>query len=290
MSDQDKLDALCSKSPDARYDAAKYLAAHPLFKNKQRLQVAYDKENVGYIKNTIQIALKRIESNFSPVQNNDITDASVSEDRSMYLRAVSEIAGFFLHELEPIIGRISLSARREINEFDNSQTKRHIGSLKLLLGAITELRQANKSKNSTEFNFENFVESVIANEHSKYSKNINLSGNRGLTTISDKNLLILALNNGIRNAIDSCLLSEREPKIIIRWGETNIDYYLSIIDNGGGLSNSIEELKKIGVSTKKSHFGYGLSILNNAMERIDGHWTLDNNVFGGAILTLRWNK
>lgn len=288
MNHSEIIAKLKSNSPDYRYEVAKFLAGEQIPLLEDYLNIAYEKETVGYIKKTLYIAITRLKSVKPSIIESDHIDES--HNQNSYLDGMNEMASIFLHELEPVVGRISYTARREIGSFNDSETSRHIDKLRSIIQAITELRQVNKSKNTEEINIENYISKIIEAEFSNDVSSITLSGNKSINSICDGNLLSLAIINGIKNSLESCIECEIKPNLVIRWGETNVDWYICIVDNGAGITIPIDELKKRSVSTKKNHLGYGLLIINNAMERIDGHWTLENDVAEGANLTLRWNK
>jgi len=282
------LQKLKSSSPDDRYQAAKVLAGTPISSCESEINIAHEKETVGYIKNTLAIALSRLKL-FTPKQE-DNQETDESGDQKSYQNGMNEMASIFLHELESVVGRIDYTANKEIENFNKSETLKHIEKLKSIIHAITELRQVHKSKNTSEINIERYLKEIVEDEFHEKNNFITLSGNKSIFCNCDKNLLGLAIINGLRNAIEACEDSQKKMNIVVRWGETNVDWYICIIDNGLGLKLSIEELKKRSVTTKTNHLGYGLLIINNAIERIDGHWSLENDAAEGANLTLRWNK
>ena len=59
---------------------------------------------------------------------------------------------------------------------------------------------------------------------------------------SDPTLVRLAVCNGIRNAIEAVAaanLAEPHP-IVITWGETDIDYWVAVLDRGVGIVGPVE--------------------------------------------------
>ncbi|PNF12660.1 hypothetical protein A6J71_21995 [Enterobacter cancerogenus] len=288
MKKDEVLYKLRSSSPDERYEAAKFLAGEQIPMLESELNISFEKESVGYIKKTLSIAITRLKSS---VPNQTEPDQILqSKDQSSFINGMNEMASVFLHELEPVVGRIAYTARKEITSFDESETSRHIEKLRSIIQAITELRQVHKSKNTEEINIESYLSRLIDSEFLDEANSITLSGNKNVNCVCDGNLLGLAVINGIRNSLEACSGYQSKPSLVIRWGETNVDWYICVVDNGIGLSIPVDELKKRSVSTKINHLGYGLLIINNAMERIDGHWTLENDAAEGANLTLRWNK
>jgi len=78
--------------------------------------------------------------------------------------------------------------------------------------------------------------------------------------------------------------------VTISWGDTDVDYWLAVVDHGGGLTGPIETAFEIGNSTKKDHIGFGLAIARQAVETMIGSLSLEPAKHGGALYTARWRK
>ncbi len=76
----------------------------------------------------------------------------------------------------------------------------------------------------------------------------------------------------------------------ISWGDSDVDYWLAVLDHGAGLTGPIETAFEIGNSTKKDHIGFGLAIARQAVETMIGSLTLEPAKHGGALYTARWRK
>jgi sensor histidine kinase regulating citrate/malate metabolism len=99
--------------------------------------------------------------------------------------------------------------------------------------------------------------------------------------------------NGLRNAVEAQKSSARsaEPHAItISWGDTDVDYWVAILDHGDGIAGPIETAFEIGNSTKKNHTGFGLAIARQAVETMIGSLVLEPAKDGGALYTARWRK
>lgn len=204
------ISKLKSNSPDCRYEAAKILAGQQNSLFEEYLNIAFEKETVGYIKTTLGLAIKRLKSVTTSMVELEYVDETYNQNS--YLDGMNEMASIFLHELEPVVGRISYTAKKEIENFDQSEISKHIGKLRSIIQAITELRQVNKSKNTMEINFENYIDGIIQAEFSNEISSITLSGNKSTNSICDVNLLGLAIINGIRNSLESCFGCEKNRK------------------------------------------------------------------------------
>ncbi|HAT3695024.1 TPA: HAMP domain-containing histidine kinase, partial [Serratia marcescens] len=131
---------------------------------------------------------------------------------------------------------------------------------------------------------------VVAEEHCENISYI-YEGVQPCIIKSDPRILCLALSNGIRNALESINsydLSDRD--LTICWGATNVDNWVSIIDTGTGLLGSPEAAFKIGNTNKPNHTGFGMAIIQQAVENLGGDVTLSNIASGGAKLDLRWGN
>lgn len=287
------IEKIRSQSPQKRYDVAKYLAGNQIVSLESELKIAHDRETVGYIKKTFCLALTRLQT---CKINDDSEEEIVTEDDQTkrqhiaHQKGVDEMASMFLHELEGVVGRIALSTEEEINNYDISESKIHVEALRTVIEAITQIKEVNKSKNTEELNIGKYLNEVVTSEFPAFISCINIIGNAGLNCICDKSLLKLAIVNGIRNGIEASLTFGKKPEVNISWGETDIDWFITIRDNGLGLTKPVEQLMKNKVTTKDNHLGYGLMIITKAMERIDGNWNLSSDPVDGANLTLRWNK
>ncbi|MNJ64468.1 hypothetical protein D3C77_604170 [compost metagenome] len=76
----------------------------------------------------------------------------------------------------------------------------------------------------------------------------------------------------------------------ICWGTNNVDNWVTIIDSGLGLFGSPEAAFKIGNTNKENHSGFGMAIIQQAIENLGGSVSLSNVSSGGAKLDLKWGN
>ncbi len=118
-------------------------------------------------------------------------------------------------------------------------------------------------------------------------------GSRPFIIKSDPSLVRMVVVNGIRNAVEAQQAASVQPNlhdVTISWGETDVDYWLAVLDHGGGVNGPIETAFEIGNSTKKNHIGFGLAIARQAVETMIGSLALEPAKDGGAVYTARWRK
>jgi sensor histidine kinase regulating citrate/malate metabolism len=100
----------------------------------------------------------------------------------------------------------------------------------------------------------------------------------------------MAVTNGLRNAIEACLpvaTEDHKPAIIVNWGATDRDYWISILDEGVGFHGKISGAFEIGTSTK-GHSGHGLPNIRSAMLSLSGTADLIPQNEKGCALYLTW--
>ncbi len=109
---------------------------------------------------------------------------------------------------------------------------------------------------------------------------------------SDRALLRLAVSNGIRNAVEAVTGApgDEPHPIIVAWGATDVDYWVTVLDRGPGVVGPAESAFGIGKTTKKGHSGFGLTIARQAIETLGGMCTLQPVTEGGARFELRWER
>ncbi len=283
------LELAKSDSSHERLVAARYFMMNASIEYEAELNNWLGRETVGWVKNAIEIALTKNtqkQAELEPPDTTDVENKSVS-----YTLALREVASIMLHELEPRIGILAVKLREDIPNYDESASRRQMDHLKDFFQALSFLRLATEVTGSDSFTCSDWIKSLI--EGHSFEKKIRLSGPQSLIVRADQGLLKLALSNGIKNAVESTISATqiRSPEdIIINWGETNVDYWIAVIDDGLGLGKPTEKLIRIGATTKTGHFGMGLTIAEQAMQSLNGKLSLFSPNSTGAVFELRWYK
>ena len=250
-----------------------------------------DREKVSFVRRALMQTLARLEKGI-PSQasaSHGHADAAASE-RVAYSRAVDWVASALLHELLPRVGAIAREAQRAVPDYEQSRLKSRVEALTWLLDGVAELRKATVSQLVTDFLLADVIRKNIAAVEIPSEIDLRREGRVDIVAVGDPNLVSIAFCNGLRNAIEACSFLARPATITVSWGETEVDYWISIIDDGPGFSGTPEAAFEIGRTTKRGHRGFGLAIARQAMETVDGSVMLRPNTPSGAIYELRWFK
>lgn len=249
-------------------------------------------EKVGWVKRALFIAIKRGYAT-ALVSSDESKEESIDNTEQAYALAVRDVASALLHELEPLIGLLEVKIKKEVLGYDYSETKKHFQNLQNYFGAISYLRVASQIIQIESFDCSSLV-AECAYELKELDKGTFSSIGPGASVyVADRRLLKMALLNGLKNASESTEQASgfREPKpIAVTWGETEIEYWIAVIDDGMGMGKMNGRAIKIGDSTKAGHFGMGLTIVKQAMQTLNGSVTIHSPNDTGAVFELRWLK
>lgn len=293
--DQERKEALALLSSTAPHDRLK--AARTLRRVRNRadapkLRAAIKKESVSWVKRALTAALT--DCTTPNPNDSDISDTSLEiSDRlrhELYGKITQEITGILLHEIEPVFGLLRAAASEEIPDRSKSPTWIYLEYLKKILLGIQSLRIAASTPNLEEFDLAQLIAEVAETEVPSDKATVSLVGHQPLICRNDASLLRLALANGLRNAVDALdgvRLPEGAHSIIVAWGQTDIDYWITVIDKGRGLELRSDAAFNTGNTTKKGHPGMGLSIARRAMDSLEGTANLEAKE-DGTHFELRW--
>ena len=203
-----------------------------------------------------------------------------------------ELARQLLHEISSPVGLVAISAEREIENFEHSKTKHHLENLRRVFDAIEQLKIASSVPKPTVFDLALLLSSIVEAEVGERLADISLYGVKPFLINSDPALVGLAASNGVRNAIDAILSSggTQTHQIIVTWGDTDIDYWVVVLDHGIGIVGPVEAAFEIGKTTKPGHSGFGLAIARQAIETLGGSCSLQPAAQGGTRFEIRWER
>jgi len=289
------LRRLKSETQTDRLEAARYFASHAAANHESALRDALARERVHWIRTALKRALAKI------VPNAEFVSAEVSVDRDdvperfaaqVYADALETAASELIHEVEPILGTLRLAAEGEIQNFAESNTGRNLDRLDDLLAAFSRLRRAASAPKSEEFSLDEAVQRCIQETQVPHGIHIQKAGPLQCIVTGDSSLVSLCFNNGLRNAIEAtAAVSEeaKKPPIAVAWGQTDIDYWISIVDSGVGFKGNLQRAFEMGTTTKEGHLGMGLAIASQALGSMSGKLLLAPNT-RGVRFEMRWPK
>lgn len=292
MTRQEAIAQLTSTSTHLRRRASRFLAQNSDASDLEAIRTARKAESDAYVHVGLDRAIARLTSAYAPTEARTEDEASGSDldAKQIYAKATEWVAGLLLHELASPIGLLAYEASREMPGYAESRTKLYVEKLQTVFSAIEQLKKASATPKPEEFDLGALIDEIVTAEFSDISETIGIHGPRPLLLNSDRALLNFAICNGLRNAVEAvCLCGDRcTAQIVVTWGETDVDYWVSIIDNGPGFTVPPESVFDIGKTTKAGHSGFGLAIANAAIQAVGGAVTLEPATGGGAKYELRW--
>lgn len=291
MKASEALRLLESEHPHDRLRGARALLEKATAEEQPHLERALARETVSWVRQALQRTLDRLNeraprANTSDATEDIVTDAVISD---IYLKAMEEVLSTLLHEVQPRIGYVRNAASREIDRFEESDTKSEIENLEKLLALLAELRRVSQTPSSVSFDLADLLSQVVAELG---DENVQLAGPRPLIVFGEPARVRLAFANGLRNAIEATLALEdgSERKVVVNWGVDEEQYWISVVDEGPGVRGSLDGMFAIGRTTKHDHFGMGLPLARQAMLALGGQVTLAPSAQGGARFEIRWER
>ena len=288
------LQGLLSDSAHVRLKSARFLSRNIDPSNLHFLRDALQSETVTYVRKALELAIKRGMNSTILAEGELPTEYEIPLEVRGQIRSevTEEIAGQVLHEIASPVGLIASAAAREVPDYEHSTIKRHVENLKRVFGAIEQLKGAAAVPKPEEFNLAELLIEIVSEGVGDRRIEVSLLGAKPMLITCDRELLRLALSNGVRNAVEAVVDSGRiEPHpIVVTWGETDVDYWAVVLDRGHGVVGPVESAFGIGKSTKKGHSGFGLTIARQAIETLGGSCTLQPASEGGARFEIRWER
>lgn len=294
MTREEALPKLSSSSAHERLKAARFLARNSAPSDLQLLRDALARETVSYVRTGLELAIKRASHSVSSASEDVLGEFEITADVRAQIRSevTEEVTGQILHEISSPVGLIASAAARELQEYEHSKTKQHVENLKRVFAAIEQLKGAVGTPRPEEFDLAELLAEIVTEVVGTDTVEVSLHGAKPMLITSDRSLLRLAVSNGVRNAVEVVADSpggDPHP-IVVTWGETDVDYWVAVLDRGPGMVGPVESAFGIGKTTKKGHSGFGLAIARQAIETLGGVCTLQPAMGGGARFEVRWER
>ncbi len=275
----------------SRLKAARFFESSGEIGDLDRIAAACAREDVSRIKKILSKTRTRLRESASfqaPTQSEQIELAD-----EIYSRALRETTRILLHELRHIVGPLITRAKTEIPVYQGSQTSLQIARLTSLLDGFDRLAKAASAAKYEDFDLADMIRDTSQTAKPEdVAIRIEQIGQAPLIVSGDPSLVYMVISNGLRNAVEASLppANEHAPQIIVTWGETDVDYWVSIADRGAGLPVGSDQVWDIGSTNKKDHLGMGLAIAKQAAKSLQGTITLNPRGSGGVAFEFRWTK
>jgi signal transduction histidine kinase len=294
MTRADALRGLTSLNQRERLSAARTLSRVATSGDIPALKRALRSEAVPWIRSALEAGLARaVAAPGHPETNADLaplaTDDALAAE--VYSRAVEELTDRFVHEFRPLVGLARVHANHEITDFETSQTGAVLRRMQALLRGIDTLGKAAAAPKVKTFDLGTVVREAArscVDELATLGDPVvgpSFDGQEPLAVESDPDLLMLAIRNGIRNALEAS--AGIDQPVVIAWGQSDVDFWVSVLDFGIGLPTEGKALFAIGSTTKPEHFGIGLAIVERVAATLGGIITLESLPDGTTRFELR---
>ncbi|NHF67736.1 sensor histidine kinase [Xanthomonas hortorum] len=290
MTHEEAAELLLDRSSRERLRAATFFTQHATEADIPVLRRARQVESDTYVLRRLDAALARFMASAytSPAPTDQAIAIAESE---AFAKAIEWVGRLALHEMEGPLGRVALYASLEVASYADSKIKIELETLQQIFSGVTVLVEASRSPSRTDFDLAQLISDIVTIEVAGRSE-VSMHGPRPFVVESDQALLRLAVGNGIKNAYEAIAefgSSNIEHPIIVNWGRSDREYWVSVIDSGPGVKGSIEERLRAGNSTKEGHLGFGLAVAKQAMESLNGSLELHSARGSGASYDLRWS-
>jgi nitrogen-specific signal transduction histidine kinase len=290
MNREAALEALRSPASRERLRGAQYFVENGAGSDVALLVKTHAAETDTYVRRRLELALGHGDE--SRDQGSEQAERVDRPPSGELTRATEWVGGVFTHEIEGPIGRVAYRASREVPNYEASKTKREIDHLKGVFAGVSQLVVASRPARPEEFDLSALVDEIAESEASTVLSEVTRHGPRPFVITGDRSLLRLALANGVKNAVEAIesVGAMDAHAITVTWGQTDRDFWVSVIDHGPGPPASISGVFRIGATTKAGHSGFGLAIALRAMESMNGAVTLQGGADGGARYEVRWER
>ncbi len=285
---------LGSLDPRERLSAARYLAKNAKASHLDQIESALSVETVAWVRSALRRALQRARPDAPRKKTSEAAELTAVHTAQIYSDALEATAAQIIHEIEPIMGSLRLSAETELPDFEESDTRRGLDRLDALIAGLSRLRRAASAPKIEEMVLDRCIYGWIA-EAAAAAEPIRIlrAGPQDCIVEGDKSLICLSFVNGLRNAIDATKALNPEngilPDIAVNWGATDVDSWVSIVDNGIGFRGNVSRAFDIGSTNKQNHLGMGLATAQQAMTSMDGSVLLAPGE-RGVRFEMRWPK
>ncbi|EGR0494215.1 HAMP domain-containing histidine kinase [Vibrio cholerae] len=285
MSAEDIIASLRVLPPDEQLDRIKLLSTTESGETKKKILSIAETINPPWFRNALLQALKEESYQADPKVLISSHDEDAYNVREIKSAAVAESIGHIIHELQPIIGSLELAATRELPDYKSSNTRNEVERLQDLLDLFAAWRKAEKKPNYKLLDINKVINEEVERAKSKNNGvEFDVSLPSDLSFELDNSLIRTVISNGLRNAVESSnqVVGRDVAPILIRSGCTDRNFWLSIIDNGVGLSGPVSTLVISRFTTKPGNSGFGLAIVAKSVESMQGTWKLQNSATDGA--------
>lgn len=277
------LRALDEADPQRRLEGARALRILARVEDEERIRRALRRETVKWVRSELEDVLDLLSEQIQPEQTGEASEtANSTAVRAMTLQLV--------HELRHFLARFQL-ALDELPEYEGSMAEREFDRMTQFIDSVFDLGTAAAIPKYSTFDLGSSLYQIAEDQAREVGADIDMAGPSSMLCVGDPRLLERIVANGLRNAVEASreVWSTRAiSPVVINWGKTATEYWISVIDEGVGPPAGVRRLFRMGMSTKAGHMGMGLAIANQAIKTLGGQLSLSPRKENGACFEIRW--
>ena len=300
MNRSEALGLLTSGSAVDRLRAARALRHLAELSDREAIRAALLAESDSWVR----AALSRIDSSDAERPAGRRSPENVVEDvaqliRDVRARTIEELTAMVTHELEPLLGTLRTVSMKEVSDFDESSTRRAISGIESLLSALRTFNRASGAPSVSDFSLSDLITETITFVQDERLQQgateilVAIARNDHVLASGDPSLIRLVFTNILRNALEASdpIAGGEGRAVIVSWGTTDRDHWMSVIDRGIGLPSGASRMTEPGVTTKarSAHSGMGLAVCAIALQNMNGSLMHTPRDGGGVVTEVRWN-
>jgi signal transduction histidine kinase len=276
------LSKLFSRGATERLEAARLLSEEAVESDLPVIRLALSSEAVPWIRSALEAARTRLEQDMVTPESEVTALKRHSTDEDVKHETIGQV----LHELTPAIGRLKMAVMKEYDGYSGSQIESEFEKIAELVDLFSRWRRVNTSPRYASVDLQVLLGDVVEDESSDAVPVVVRDDPRMPLVITDKEFLKAAIANGLRNAIQAIEAKggarTGEECVTVSYGVTDREFWISIIDEGVGLSGKSEAIFAATMTTKPGHSGLGLPIALEAINKLGGRLSLTSAVPSGA--------
>lgn len=257
--------ALRSPETAARARAVTWVLQNPQAPPVRELMLALQAETVPRLRNNLLEVMSMRQASSATTQKLDRDPTG----RAPATRSDQvDVAALVRHELSPAIGWIRLAADTEIENFGESATNDAVKKLQRRINGLIAMIKDGEELNLVSLEFpavllDNWPDPAHLPriEPAPFEQAIRIE--------SDEGLYSLLLSNVFQNALDATGDGGSDSPVHIVWGVTNESYWFRVSNVFHGERFALQDVVAVGSSTKSSHQGQGIGLIQRVAKRLD---------------------
>jgi signal transduction histidine kinase len=292
MIPEEALSLLGSPDPDDRLRAARLLARSARRQDANAIADALAREDDRWVRRFLARALSYSQDRrHGPRPTAGLVSDDERTDELLGV-ATASVTRLLLHEFSPLLGDIRRHAGREVTNppYERSRTKDAVDRLDRLIEAIANLNKAASPSAFEEFDLGLLVVTLAEGCMERAEVEIEATGPNPLLVHGDPRLVEMAVDQGLRNAVEATLVGPSKEPVSVSWSGAGDQITVSVGDRGPGLPKGFDRsLRAISTTKdKRHHHGLGLLTASRAARSLGGRIVVSPRLGGGVSFVLSW--